>query len=403
MTELSDKHIAEYLGQWLSNICQEWHICEENVVTIVTDGGANIVKAVSDFFGKAKHLHCFAHLLNLVATQALAINGIELICMKVKNIITFFKHSVTAYDDLRKSTSLKLVQSVITRWNSTYLMLERFVILYEHVVTVLLKHPKSPPILSAAEIDIIKDVVTIMKQFFTITKELSGESYITASKVIPLVNCLKQKIELTETHSETSMLLKQNILQQILERFGTIENVKLLSVATLLDPRFKKIHFTCALSCSEAVHRATYFMREADNKQVTISVKQQEEIHKPDETIINSDNLWDYHKQLVNKVNNRENSVGSNTMPTELKLFLDQPLVDINTDPLEYWQINRTSFPKLFKVVEKYLAVIATSTPSERLFSRAGNIMTESRNKLSPEHLTQLLFLNSLTVTDWHI
>jgi hypothetical protein len=97
VTELSDKHIAEYLGQWLCNICQEWHICEENVVTIVTDGGANIVKAVSDFFGKAKHLHCFAHLLNLVATQALAINGIELICMKVKNIITFFKDSVTAY------------------------------------------------------------------------------------------------------------------------------------------------------------------------------------------------------------------------------------------------------------------------------------------------------------------
>jgi hypothetical protein len=134
-----------------------------------------------------------------------------------------------------------------------------------------------------------------------------------------------------------------------------------VTVATLLDPRFKKIHFTCALSCSEAVQRARrYFMREADNKQVTISVKQQEEIHKPDETII-------------------------------------------NTDPLEYWQINRTSFPKLFKVVEKYLAVTATSTPSERLFSRAGNIMTESRNKLSPEHLTQLLFLNSLTVTDWHM
>ncbi|KAH0807718.1 hypothetical protein GEV33_015073 [Tenebrio molitor] len=47
-------------------------------------------------------------------------------------------------------------------------------------------------------------------------------------------------------------------------------------------------------------------MREAYNKQVTISVKQQEEIHKPDETIINSASLWDYHKQLVN---NRENSV----------------------------------------------------------------------------------------------
>jgi hypothetical protein len=96
-------------------------------------------------------------------------------------------------------------------------------------------------------------------------------------------------------------------------------------------------------------------MREADNKQVTISVKQQEEIHKPDETIINSDNLWDYHKQLVNKVNNRENSVGSNTMPTELKLFLDQPLVDINTDPLDVSAIYRSACtaPRIFETQDE--------------------------------------------------
>lgn len=49
----------------------------------------------------------------------------------------------------------------------------------------------------------------------------------------------------------------------------------------------------------------------------------------------------------------------------------------------------------------KYLSIIATSVPSERLFSRAGNIITENRNRITSEHLQYLLFLNSLSVEDW--
>jgi len=55
----------------------------------------------------------------------------------------------------------------------------------------------------------------------------------------------------------------------------------------------------------------------------------------------------------------------------------------------------------LKNIALKYLSVIATSVPSERLFSRAENIMTEPRNRITGEHLQQLLFLNSLSVEDW--
>ena len=46
------------------------------------------------------------------------------------------------------------------------------------------------------------------------------------------------------------------------------------------------------------------------------------------------------------------------------------------------------------KLVRTYLAVPATSTPSERVFSAAGNIVTKKTAALSPENVNALIFLN---------
>lgn len=51
-------------------------------------------------------------------------------------------------------------------------------------------------------------------------------------------------------------------------------------------------------------------------------------------------------------------------------------------------------YTTLSVIAEKYLTIVEMSVPSERLFSRAGNILTDSRNRLSADHLQELLFLN---------
>lgn len=54
------------------------------------------------------------------------------------------------------------------------------------------------------------------------------------------------------------------------------------------------------------------------------------------------------------------------------------------------------TYPNLSKLAFKYLSIVATSVPSERLFSKAGDILTEKRNRLKGKHLSKLLFLQNI-------
>ncbi len=59
---------------------------------------------------------------------------------------------------------------------------------------------------------------------------------------------------------------------------------------------------------------------------------------------------------------------------------------------LQWWMRHKALFPILFQLVRKYLAIPASSTPSEELWSDAGNIVTKKRTRLTDEHVCQLLY-----------
>ena len=76
----------------------------------------------------------------------------------------------------------------------------------------------------------------------------------------------------------------------------------------------------------------------------------------------------------------------------EVANYLALPKIHLDDCPLLWWKTNSTRFPVLSKLARKYLAIPATSTPSERLFSEAGNIMTIKRAQLAPNTLENLVF-----------
>lgn len=54
----------------------------------------------------------------------------------------------------------------------------------------------------------------------------------------------------------------------------------------------------------------------------------------------------------------------------------------------------KRNFPGLCKLAMKYLAILATSVSSEKLFSMAGNIVASRREKSTSDHVQQTLFLH---------
>ena len=64
-------------------------------------------------------------------------------------------------------------------------------------------------------------------------------------------------------------------------------------------------------------------------------------------------------------------------------------------DPFSFWTgENATKWPALAKLARKYFSAPATSAESERLFSTAGQIITNLRSSLKDENVEKLLFLH---------
>ncbi|XP_066590536.1 uncharacterized protein [Prorops nasuta] len=122
-------------------------------------------------------------------------------------------------------------------------------------------------------------------------------------------------------------------------------------------------------------------------------------IQQNDAVVSSEGDFWQYHQDLVNKVRLQVH-VNESTIPDDLRYYLAQAPIEINSCPIAFWNSNDTALSEIGK---KYLSVIATSVPCERIFSKAGRIVTEARNRLTANHLQQLVFLGSLSPEDWQL
>jgi hypothetical protein len=56
---------------------------------------------------------------------------------------------------------------------------------------------------------------------------------------------------------------------------------------------------------------------------------------------------------------------------------------DGETDVLEWWKANATTYPRLAAMARDYLAIPATGAPVERVFSGGTDLIQDKRGRLS--------------------
>lgn len=65
----------------------------------------------------------------------------------------------------------------------------------------------------------------------------------------------------------------------------------------------------------------------------------------------------------------------------EVLMYFGEQCIARDKSPLQRWKKNAARFPTLAILAKSYLSIPTTSTPSEHLFSAAGNIVTKKKSK----------------------
>lgn len=405
--KLSEQHTGEHLADVMRHHFNEWGISNK-ISAIVTDNAANIKNSVKIL--NYENLPCVAHTLNLVMTDVLAdITAFENIIKTCRKIVGHFKMSVVASDKLTKmqqqmtigkGKDLKLKQDVSTRWNSSLLMIERMVLLKEPLSAAMVSLPNCPQNLNKDDWTILEDCIPLLKPFELITAELSADTYVTVSIVIPLMRALQTHVSQQKCVTAVGIALKDSLLQRIGERLIPYERRHLAQTATYLDPRFKKMAFATDSSATEAENviknELTRLLRFQSSTLPTEIINEGASTSavlepKPDKS--QTLNLWEAFDTKVKSFLETSSTPVSDAIII-LKNYRDLKYENRNANPLEFWNKNQLLFPQLSSLARKYLCVPATSVPSERIFSKAGLITKDRRNRIKEKNLDYIIFMN---------
>lgn len=400
------RHTTENLAADLQRVCKKWKI-ENKVLFAVSDNAANIQKAIQSIGWK--HMGCVAHTINLLVKDSLKGAEIRIIIEKVRETVTHFKRSNVSTEKLMKYQEnlgkhpLKLILEVPTRWNSTYAMLERFIQLEEAVKSTVAIIEKQLPVLTPLEWYVVKELCPVLKPFKDVTETLSGEKYCTASLIIPVCNGLNNILKKLSKKqlSEPVACVVQSLNSGFHERLGNVESNNTLRVCTFLDPKFKQLAFSNP-SIADNVKKqlmaivAERITKESRGRQtktneytdVAVSVNKGGDEGEDDDM-----SIWDAFDKTVAKAQPKGTSTSRSII--EIQRYLEEDVLPRHNNSLLWWQEHKEMLPFLSDIAQEKLCILATSVPCERLFSKAGQVLTERRNRLSDRKAEMILFLNA--------
>lgn len=274
-------------------------------------------------------------------------------------------------------------------------MVERILEQAQAIKRVLAEDKSRRPLpqLTWQDISVLESVNKALKPVADFTDILSGENYVTVSSLVPMLGHLESVLEKCDDDSELTANLKRVVLEQMERRYDdTIQ--RMLRKATLLDPRYRGDHMSPqALRCTKC-ELIEEVVAEIIHSSATPGPAQGGEEETGESAAAVPKKKKASLGSLLGKRGARESTLtDEQRAEAEMAIYLQESAIDGEEDPLIWWKNNQCRFPLMANISRKYLCICATSTPSERVFSTAGSVVTPIRSLLKPEKVNMLVFL----------
>lgn len=215
---------------------------------------------------------------------------------------------------------------------------------------------------------LIEEMLKVLKPFEVVTTLLSSAKDSTLSMTYPLIKSLRTNF-LTDVETDSSVLFK--FKRCLKDEFAIRWREDIISyICSFLDPRYK-----------------TY-----------LSESQQDEVRK----IISTELANLQPKRNENPPTSSNTGVFNYLFPdesllseetSEIEKYMREDPIAKSASAFEWWKNNQNKYPVLSQLARKYLTIPATSVPSERIFSSAGDLIRAKRSCLSSKNVNMLVFI----------
>ena len=395
--EFPDSHTAVNIQEEVTEIFDDWGLSDKKLVGVTTDNGTNITRAVNLLGWSHCHLPCFSHTLQLGVEKAGRIPMIAKATARCRRLVGHFNHSAKACYLLRaKQEDLHhkkhaLIQDVVTRWNSTFYMVNRVLEQQQPICATLLELRRGDLMPSDSEFATLESYRDIMKPLVDITEAIGAEKWVTVSTIRPILHkLLNVHLKLSPGRdSQVVRAMKEAISSDLSKRY-TDSTLEILAKATFLDPRFKTLQF---LKPEE--RREIELNIELDMVEILSAANVSNDnipSEPPAKRFCGEHKLLELLNDVVNPTQESHETVSA---PQKAKAELSRYVGEESTgkNPLLWWSENTLRYPKLHQLVHRYLCIPATLVPSERAFSIAGHVVNQKRASLLPDTVNMMVFL----------
>ena len=372
---------------------------------IVRDNAKNIVKAFNEESGYTS-VGCIIHSLQLVIKkEVIEFPAVKEALDKARDICTHANKSTTFSAELRKQQRLQiggkekvLIQDVPTRWNSTFDMGERFLELKVAIISSLATADTYLVQLTKTDWTYLEKATRVLQVFKEATVMLSSRNA-SISQVIYIITLIMRNLKETLADHGVKQL-KRTLKEGMEDRFDDYETQDMYALATYLDPRFKGFFFRNPENAAQAkekiAEKLERLLMEEKGEQSQASI----DVDNRGESSMNKsgkNTLANMRAEIMKKsIHDQQNSPKMEVY-NFLENYSNSTVMEEDSNVLDFWKkMSKSTKPierKAAKLAEYYLTPPPSSVDVERLFSTAGDIITNERNRLLPDNAAKLLFL----------